>query len=372
MADAWEHEFWFCSEGGDPPEGYELPWWAKETLRERLFSLVSIVYGDGTEITKAPFWCAENDTEFLEYEEERRELPYGALRPLEYLPYMEHVETAVYKAGGRGKETKVDAHLFGTGERLGEWDAFTLFLATPGSKFFTLMCGQAVVVGTLKATVIRILRGSKKAGATDSGKTQNCYFVLLAMDHGFRYAALQHVKSNESHSNNFHDVYGCEFPLSRHSYCYYWVASDLHLTLVDHLPMDGYASSTASTLLEGFTPKTPAAVARAASTFVASLTSNAGDQSGARGRGRGRGCDGGGRGGGRAKAAAPKAAAPKAAAKKAAAPKAAAKKAAPKAAATVPAAADRGGMASRKKRARSEDSEEEDSEEEDSEEEDSE
>ena len=31
MADAWEHEFWFCSEGGDPPEGYELPWWAKET-----------------------------------------------------------------------------------------------------------------------------------------------------------------------------------------------------------------------------------------------------------------------------------------------------------------------------------------------------
>ena len=113
------------------------------------------------------------------------------------------MEIAEYTTGGR--KARVDGFLFDTGEKLGDWTAFSLYyVKSDGKSMRSLECAQHVIVGKLpyedNAIVIRILRGVKQAGRADDDKTQQCHYVLLKVGSEFKHAALQHVHADPLHS----------------------------------------------------------------------------------------------------------------------------------------------------------------------------
>jgi hypothetical protein len=65
---------------GGVPDGTRS--WVKALHR-----LISSVYGDGRETGEEPEWDEENDGYFVDSEEDRRELPHGALEPFLRQPY---------------------------------------------------------------------------------------------------------------------------------------------------------------------------------------------------------------------------------------------------------------------------------------------
>ena len=64
----------------------------------------------------------------IELEEERRGLPRGSLQPFLRQPYLSDLPITEYTTC---RNAKVEALLFGSGEKLGEWEAFTLFYVKP-------------------------------------------------------------------------------------------------------------------------------------------------------------------------------------------------------------------------------------------------
>jgi hypothetical protein len=163
---------------------------------EALHRLVNEVLGDCPKRVRSSMWYYNNDDEFMEAEERRRGLLRGVLAPILRQPYYSDFKLFCdFKAC---KTTRGDGILFGTGEKLGEWDVFTLFFTKPqADKYYSLEVGQEVTVGkhpfTEDAVVARILRGTKSAGRAADAKTQLCYYVLLKTKTGFNYASLQHV-----------------------------------------------------------------------------------------------------------------------------------------------------------------------------------
>ena len=184
-----------------------------------------------------------------------------------------------YTTGAGCRTPRVDGFLFGTGERLGVWDAFKLFYAIPSdSRLRSLECSQRVVVSNEDdAIVIRILRGSKAAGRAAECKTQQCYYVLLKVGAHFKYAALQHVRGSTRTSAD---------------------DADISLEWLDDTSFEG-EPPTANQLAD-FRPKSVSAVAKAAAQYASQLNGSGGNaHSGARGSTRG-GSRGGSRGGVRA------------------------------------------------------------------------
>ena len=167
-----------------------------------LHALITRTFGDDCKSHGEPEWWTDNDREFVEGEERRRGLRSGVLEPFVSLPYLSDVSITAYTTG---KTAKVCGHLFGCGEKLGDWEAFTLFYVQPngGEPRRSLQVGSEVHVGEYPfvedAVVARILRGTKPAGSAADARMQQCYYVLLKADDGFKYAALQHV----------HELLGC-------------------------------------------------------------------------------------------------------------------------------------------------------------------
>ena len=96
-----------------------------------------------------------------------------------------------YTTGGR--TAQADAILFGSGERLGIWEAFTLLFYTKraASGLLSLECGQEVIVGRRTCAVVtRILRATKPVGKADEGKTQYCHYALLKVSGAFELTTL--------------------------------------------------------------------------------------------------------------------------------------------------------------------------------------
>jgi hypothetical protein len=163
-----------------------------------LHAIISTVYCDGRGTNEEPYWWAQNDDEFVEAEEKRRELAAGTLQPFLQLPYSHNV-TMSEVTSHSGKKVTVVGYLFGTGEKLGDWDAFPLYFQKPDAdgQLRSLQLGQTVRVGKYpfdeQVTVARILRGSKPAGTVASGKMQKCYFALVKYRGAFEYVSLQHL-----------------------------------------------------------------------------------------------------------------------------------------------------------------------------------
>ena len=173
----------------------DVPEWTDE-WNKSLHQLITSVYGDGRETGIEPLWEAGNDGEFLGWENYRRNLPHVDFEKLAWLPYYDTLNIAEYKTGSRN--SVVEATLFGTGEKFGEWDAFMALIPAPTGKgtLPPLYIGKyvSIGIGANKVTVARILRATKPAGRPDEGRTQQCFYVLLYDGKHFQYAALQHVK----------------------------------------------------------------------------------------------------------------------------------------------------------------------------------
>ena len=92
-----------------------------------LLGLCNRVFGDDCKSGGEPYWGAPNDNAFLSMEEYRRGLPDDCLYEFAKLPYYSELQFAEYTPG---RSATVSALLFGTGEKFGEWDAYTLFWPT--------------------------------------------------------------------------------------------------------------------------------------------------------------------------------------------------------------------------------------------------
>jgi len=234
--DEEEAEEWDGSVPGDVPR------WCKGLHR-----LITRALGDDCKSGGEPRWCLDNDYEFVEDEEERRELPPGSLQPFTRQPYLSDVPITEYTTC---RSARVDGLLFGSGEKLGDWEAFTLFYVRPAhGKWRSLEVGQEVQVGECPfhedAVVTRILRGTKAAGRADEAKTQHCYYVFLKVSGDFKYAALQHVTGDGA-------------------------TPTIALDWCDDTAFDGHPSKS-NKLLANFQPKSASAVAKAAAMYVKKL-----------------------------------------------------------------------------------------------------
>lgn len=212
-----------------------------------LHRLITRALGDDCKSGGEPTWRLGNDDEFIADEEERRELPRGSLQPFTRQPYQSDVPITEYTTC---RSARVDGLLFGSGEKLGDWEAFTLFYVRPArGKWRSLEVGQEVQVGEFPfhedALVARILRGTKAAGRADEAKTQHCYYVLLKVGGDFKYAAMQHVAGDRA------------TPTIAVEWC-------------DDTAFDGYPPES-NKLLANFQPKSVSAVAKAAAVYVKKL-----------------------------------------------------------------------------------------------------
>ena len=92
---------------------------------------------------------------------------------------------------------------FGSSEKFGSWDAYTLFHAVgidpmkPSGGLCSiergdrvLICGQHL---ESDATVVRILRGQKQSGTAAAPKDQHVFYALLQVGSDWKYTALKHV-----------------------------------------------------------------------------------------------------------------------------------------------------------------------------------
>ena len=223
---------------GDVPD--EVPLWCKGLHR-----LIVQVMGDNFLDGGEPEWWCSCDGEFAEAEEDRRELPRGSLTPLLRQPYQSDVPITEYTTC---RNAKVEALLLGSGQKIGEWTAFTLLYAKPdGDKWRSLEVGQEVMVGAFPfdeaAVVARILRGTKPGS---HGRTQHCYYALLKVGAAFQYAALQHVHSQGARPN-----------------------IDLSMAWCEDSAFGGYPPT--ANQLANFKPKSVSAVAKAAAVYIKRL-----------------------------------------------------------------------------------------------------
>ena len=191
---------------GDVPDDTKP--WCKDLHR-----LVSKIYGEDRPGGE-PAWWVDCDDDFLALEDMRRNLPKDSLSLLRNTAYSSASMTMVEYVTGRN--ASVSGLLFGNGETLGEWKSFTLLFAKPEWRLESLGVGWKVTVGTFpnaeRATVARILCGSKPAGRADEAKTQHCYYVLLQvgdeLEYSFEYVALQHIhiENGDADYNWSHEV----------------------------------------------------------------------------------------------------------------------------------------------------------------------
>ena len=256
-----------------------------------LHSLICRVYGEGRDVEagkpRRPCWYHEMsmDINWIDFETWRRGLLAGSLEPFMRLPYMKPsaITSVEYQPAN---SSRVDGWLFGTGEKLGQWDAFTLFYRKPDYDNRNLFgeptigsfeLGQEVEVGELRkdAIVARILRGTKPAGKAGSGKTQQVYYALLKVGNTFAYAALQHIYHPAQHP-----------------------APSISPGWFDDISDNGAPLKV--TQLADFKPKSVSAVAKSAAKFVATLATGNKSAGGARGGGARGGARGVARGGARA------------------------------------------------------------------------
>ena len=223
---------------GDVPDDAKL--WCKA-----LHGLITRALGDDCKGSGEPEWWSENDDLFIELEEERREMPRGSLQPFLRQPYHSDIPITEYVTG---RNAKVEALLFGTaGEKLGAWEAFTLFYVKPdGAQWRATEVGQKVTVGHYPfdedAVVARILRATKPGA---HGRMQHCYYVLLKVGENFKYAALQHVHGAGNNLQCISEEW--------------WEDTSFE----GHPP--------AASQLADFTPKSVSAVAKAAAVYVKKL-----------------------------------------------------------------------------------------------------
>ena len=213
-----------------------------EPWNKALHHLISCIYGDGQQTGVEPEWWTGNSDIFVDIEEERRGLPRGALQPFLRQPYNETLVTADYTSG---RSAQVKATLFGSGEKLGDWDSFTLYYAKPdGEQLCSLECGQRVQVGEFDQDVVvtRILRGTKAAGRAEQNKTQHCYYALLKVGSEFHYAALQHL--------------------------HYHGAPYIAIEWCEDVGFSGHGPSALAKQMAGFKPKSVSAVAKSAAKFA--------------------------------------------------------------------------------------------------------
>ena len=216
-----------------------------------LHGIISSVFGDGRETGFEPWWGMCNDEEFCAAEEVRRGLRHDALQPFCWVPYFQPLTTCEYTTC---RNAQVEATLFGTGEVMGEWVAYTLFYAKPAQgKLRSFETGQCVCVGTYPfedhAVFTRILRGTKRSGTAANTKTQHCYYALLKVGENFKYAAMKHVR----------DEYDGR---SRPNISIAWCDDE---TAFEGLPPDS------SKQLADFTPKSVSAVAKSAALYIRAL-----------------------------------------------------------------------------------------------------
>ena len=163
---------------------------------KELHRKISLVYGQNLAAGE-PLWV---DAEYGEAFESGECIRYGfdwKKHGLDVFARHSDQVTAQYTTG---RSHKVEGILFGTGEKCGEWDTFTLFHPMPmsGTAITRLEVGQEVSIGPEDGSgdegiVLRILRGRKAAGRSSDAKTQFCYLVLLLVEGNLRYAALPHV-----------------------------------------------------------------------------------------------------------------------------------------------------------------------------------
>ena len=118
-----------------------------------------------------------------------------------------HYEAA-WKAGKRfgdcslelrtGKHEKLEGVFKGNGETFGEWDAFTSFKAEPHASNGVQDIGRGDIMKCgsdgHRATLVRILKGTKAAGTAEGGKRQSCFVALLCDASGWVYATLPNVQ----------------------------------------------------------------------------------------------------------------------------------------------------------------------------------
>ena len=162
-----------------------------------IWQKIDRVYGNPDDGTKT----GEDGLPCTEYEEWRRNLPP---RTLENLEWHSDEATADYRTGS---DRKLVGVCFGSGEKLGDWDAYTLFHAVgvdplkPATGLCSIERGDRVLVCDEHfpcdvesyATVVRILRGEKKSGSARDPKTQQVFLVLLKIGSHWKYTAMKHV-----------------------------------------------------------------------------------------------------------------------------------------------------------------------------------
>ena len=236
-----------------PDSGSTRPWCTA------LHHLVSQIYGDGLQCgAVAPEWWCENDASFLVDEEQRRGLPSGALRPLLDLPYYNAITMTEYRT-----KNKQLALLLGTGEKFGDWEAYSICYIKAGEKAnsrgvaaspalqASLVCGERVHVGEYldqNLTFVQVLRARKSAGLASEAKTQQCYYALLHNHSGFHYAPL-------------HEVLPMCLPFVWFAGMYDWLGEHPNELAFEGYPLPG-------TLLHHFKVKSVSAVAKAAPNYI--------------------------------------------------------------------------------------------------------
>ena len=147
---------------------------------------------------RGPSWCEDGSLD-LGHEAARRNLDINVLQHFE----------AAWKAGRRfgklsfvlrtGKHEKLEGTFKGIGETFGDWDAFKSFQASPTASTGVedLECGDLLECGpdARKATLVRILKGTKAAGTAEEAKTQSCFVALLCGGDEWLYATLPNVEN---------------------------------------------------------------------------------------------------------------------------------------------------------------------------------
>ena len=147
---------------------------------------------------RGPSWCEDGSLD-LGHEAARRNLDINVLQHFE----------AAWKAGKRfgklsfvlrtGKHEKLEGTFKGIGETFGDWDAFKSFQASPTASTGVedLECGDLLECGpdARKATLVRILKGTKAAGTAEEAKTQSCFVALLCGGDEWLYATLPNVEN---------------------------------------------------------------------------------------------------------------------------------------------------------------------------------
>ena len=244
----------------DPQEEDNLEEWDgtvppdAHPIAVELHCKISLVFGQNL-AGGEPDWGAASDYGAFESDEAMRYGFNGEDVHLDKTPFdvfaeHGHEGTAEYKAPYTHKKEGILFPKLGTsGEKYGEWDAFTLFHPVPasGTSLEKVEFAQEVNVGPAfpdgeVGIVLRILRGTKAAGRAADAKTQLCYLVLLLVGKKLKYAALQHIGPTD------------------------WTKGDGY-----HREEPGIGTHRVESALQNWVPKKAAAASKEASQYVKAL-----------------------------------------------------------------------------------------------------